>query len=351
MISIIITAHNNNFFLYETLDSISNSKLSLDYEILLGIDNCQITMDSIKENIDKISEKVKIFLFPKVGTYVIRNTLANISKFDNLLFVDSDDILVDDTINFAIENLKIYEIVKYKFAMFNGNFNINKSHTYKKYETSPAGSFAIKKNVFLEMGGFEAWSCAADGEFQWRVEMNKKKVITKNNIGLYYRRHESNLTVGNQTGMKSPLRMYYHSLKKEKIKNQKFHNIEKINISEYLEINQNNIKNYKIIFEHLNLPNPYNFQQMFEMNKQKKGEILNEMLNPPLSEEPLKNEHKDLRVKSQLEQKKSKIDYDRVNYVFQNTNNKITSMKINRPGTPQPIRNNTSILNKLNKKR
>ena len=351
MISIIITAHNNDFFLYETLDSISESKLSLDYEILLGVDNCQITMDSIKENIDKISEKVKIFLFPKVGTYVIRNTLANISKFDDLLFVDSDDILVDDTLNFVIENLKNYDIVKYKFAMFSGNFNIDKAQTYKKYETSPAGSFAIKKNIFLEMGGFEAWSCAADGEFQWRVEMNKKKVITKNNIGLYYRRHNSNLTVDSKTGMKSPLRMYYHSLKKEKIKNQKYHNIEKINISEYLEINQNNIKNYKIIFEHLKLPNPYNFQEIFERGKQKKGEILNEILNPTTTEEPPKNEYKDLTVKSQLEQKKSKIDYDRVNYVFQNTNNKITSMRINKPTTQQPIRNNTAFLNKLNKKR
>ena len=64
-----------------------------------------------------------------------------------------------------------------------------------------------------------------------------------------------------------------------------------------------------------------------------------------------KNEYKDLTVKSQLEQKKSKIDYDRVNYVFQNTNNKITSMRINKPTNQQPIRNNTAFLNKLNKKR
>jgi hypothetical protein len=351
MISIIITAHNNDFFLYETLDSINKSNVEFDYEILLGVDNCQITMDSIKNNLNKISKNVKIFLFPKVGTYVIRNSLAKISKFNDLLFVDSDDILTDDTLAFVCENLKKYDVAKYKFAMFGGNFNIDNIKTYKKYDTSPAGSFGIKKNVFLEMGGFEPWSCAADGEFQWRVEMTKKKVITKNNVGLYYRRHDSNLTIDSKTGMKSPIRLYYHSLKKEKIKNNKYDNIEKINVSEYLEINQNNIKNYKIIFENLKLPNLYNFQEMIENGKLKRSEALNLVLNPHVVEEPPKNEYKDLSVKSTIEQKKSQIDYDRVNYVFQNSNNKLTSMRVNKPTIPQQTRNNTSFLNKLNKKR
>ncbi len=351
MISIIITAHHNDFFLYETLDSINKSNVNFDYEILLGVDNCQITMDSIKDNINKISENVKVFYFPKVGTYVIRNSLAKISKFDDLLFVDSDDILTDDTLGFVYENLKKYDLAKYKFAMFGGNFDINKVKTYKKYETSPAGSFGIKKNTFLEMGGFEPWSCAADGEFQWRVEMTKKKVITKNNVGLYYRRHNSNLTVDSKTGMKSPIRLYYHSLKKEKIKNNKYGNIENISVSEYLEINKTNIKNYKIIFEHLKLPNPYNFQEIFEREKLKKSQALNGVLNSSTEVEPPKNEYKDLSVKSTIEQKRSQIDYDRVNYVFQNNNNKLTSMRVNKPTIPQQVRNNTSFLNKLNKKR
>jgi glycosyltransferase involved in cell wall biosynthesis len=95
MVSIIITVYKNDSFLYDTLDSINKSNVNFDYEILLGVDNCQITMDSIKNNLDKISENIKVFLFPKVGTYVIRNSLSKISKFDNLLFVDSDDILTE----------------------------------------------------------------------------------------------------------------------------------------------------------------------------------------------------------------------------------------------------------------
>jgi hypothetical protein len=90
---------------------------------------------------------------------------------------------------------------------------------------------------------------------------------------------------------------------------------------------------------------------MFERGKLKRSDALNVVLNSDVAEEPPKNEYKDLSVKSTIEQKRSQIDYDRVNYVFQNNNNKLTSMKVNKPTIPQQSRNNTSFLNKLNKKR
>jgi len=344
MVSIVITAHNNDFFLYETLDSINKSSVNFDYEILLGIDNCQITMDSIKNNLDKISEKLKVFFFPKVGTYVIRNSLANVSKFDNLLFVDSDDILAEDTLTFVCEGLKNYDLVKYKFSMFSGKFDINDEKKYQKHETTPAGSFGIKKNIFLEMGGFEPWFCAADGEFQWRVKMNKKKVIIKKNVGLYYRRHNTNLTVDSKTNMSSPIRMYYHSLKKDKIKNNRYNNLEKINISEFLEINQNNISNYKNIFDNSKLSNDYDFSEKFDQKKQKKIEVSTKVLN-------LQNQRSEYEIKKTLEKTNKKIDYGKINQVFNNN----TSSKIRTNNSPIPTKgSNMSVISKLfpqNKKR
>ena len=85
MVSIVITAHNNDFFLYETLDSINKSNVNFDYEILLGIDNCQITMDSIKNNLDKMSKKLKVFFFPKVGTYMNTKIFSHRLKNVNLV--------------------------------------------------------------------------------------------------------------------------------------------------------------------------------------------------------------------------------------------------------------------------
>jgi hypothetical protein len=346
MVSIVITAHNNDFFLYETLDSINKSNVNFDYEILLGIDNCQITMDSIKNNLDKISKKLKVFFFPKVGTYVIRNSLANVSKFDNLLFVDSDDILAEDTLTFVCEGLKNYDLVKYKFSMFSGKFDINDEKKYQKHETTPAGSFGIKKNIFLEMGGFEPWFCAADGEFQWRVEMNEKKVITKKNVGLYYRRHNTNLTVDSKTNMNSPIRMYYHSLKKDKIKNNRYNNLEKINISEFLEINQNNISNYKNIFDNLKLQNDYNFSETYYIKKIQKSEEIAEIFN-------LQRERSDTEIKKTLEKTKKEINYDKINQMF-NGQRHVSIVSKTPENTSNNPKTNAEFLSKIaskNKKR
>jgi hypothetical protein len=346
MVSIVITAHNNNFFLYETLDSINKSNVNFDYEILLGIDNCQITMDSIKNNLDKMSKKLKVFFFPKVGTYVIRNSLANVSKFDNLLFVDSDDILAEDTLTFVCEGLKNYDLVKYKFSMFSGKFDINDEKKYQKHETTPAGSFGIKKNIFLEMGGFEPWFCAADGEFQWRVEMNEKKVITKKNVGLYYRRHNTNLTVDSETNMNSPIRMYYHSLKKDKIKNNRYNNLEKINISEFLEINQNNISNYKNIFDNSKLQNDYNFSETYYIKKIQKSEEIAEIFN-------LQRERSDTEIKKTLEKTKKEINYDKINQMF-NGQRHVSIVSKTPENTSNNPKTNAEFLSKIgskNKKR
>jgi len=346
MVSIVITAHNNDFFLYETLDSINKSNVNFDYEILLGIDNCQITMDSIKNNLDKMSKKLKVFFFPKVGTYVIRNSLANVSKFDNLLFVDSDDILAEDTLTFVCEGLKNYDLVKYKFSMFSGKFDINDEKKYQKHETTPAGSFGIKKNIFLEMGGFEPWFCAADGEFQWRVEMNEKKVITKKNVGLYYRRHNTNLTVDSKTNMNSPIRMYYHSLKKYKIKNNRYNNLEKINISEFLEINQNNISNYKNIFDNSKLQNDYNFSETYYIKKIQKSEEIAEIFN-------LQRERSDTEIKKTLEKTKKEINYDKINQMF-NGQRHVSIVSKTPENTSNNPKTNAEFLSKIaskNKKR
>jgi hypothetical protein len=346
MVSIVITAHNNDFFLYETLDSINKSNVNFDYEILLGIDNCQITMDSIKNNLDKMSKKLKVFFFPKVGTYVIRNSLAKVSKFDNLLFVDSDDILAEDTLTFVCEGLKNYDLVKYKFSMFSGKFDINDEKKYQKHETTPAGSFGIKKNIFLEMGGFEPWFCAADGEFQWRVEMNEKKVITKKNVGLYYRRHNTNLTVDSKTNMNSPIRMYYHSLKKDKIKNNRYNNLEKINISEFLEINQNNISNYKNIFDNLKLQNDYNFSETYYIKKIQKSKEIAEIFN-------LQRERSDTEIKKTLEKTKKEINYDKINQMF-NGQRHVSIVSKTPENTSNNPKTNAEFLSKIgskNKKR
>ena len=350
MISIIISAYKNDKYIIEALNSVVKSGKNFEYEILLGVDNCSETMDGLIKNYDKLPEKLKIFYFPKVGTYVIRNSLSKISKYEKIIFFDSDDIMSEITVEESIKLLEDNDITKFKYYTFHNNFDESKKTSYKKSASYHYGCFAIRKDSFLGLNGFEPWICAADGEFMWRTEANKYRISGVETPGFSYRRHTTNLTIAGPTSMNSPLRKYYHNIKNEKIKKNQKQKLERLYDIEFLTITEQNLNSYNSDLEKLNINNPYNFEKDFELYKKKKSDALKDVFNTT-TEEPPKNEYKDLTVKSELEQKKSKIDYDRVNYVFQNTNNKITSMRINRPTTQQPIRNNTAFLNKLNKKR
>jgi len=350
MISIIISAYKNDKYIIEALNSVVKSAKNFEYEILLGVDNCEQTMEGLIKNYDKLPATLKIFYFPKVGTYVIRNSLASISKYEKVIFFDSDDIMADVTVEESIRLLDNNDVVKFKYHTFQNNFDESKKNSYQKSNTYHYGCFAVRRDSFLGLNGFEPWICAADGEFQWRVEANSYRISGVEKPGFYYRRHTTNLTIAGPTSMNSPLRKHYHNIKNDKIKRNQKQKLERLYNIEFLKINEQNINNYNSELNKLSVNNPYDFERDFELSKKKKSEILNALFNNEVKEPP-KNEYKDLSVKSTIVQKRSQIDYDRVNYVFQNNNNKPTSMRVNKPTIPQQTRNNTSFLNKLNKKR
>ena len=77
MISIIITAFNNDKYIDECLYSVVDSFKDYDYEILLGIDNCEITTTHILNNYKSHSKNIKFYFFKeRYGTYIIRNNLV-----------------------------------------------------------------------------------------------------------------------------------------------------------------------------------------------------------------------------------------------------------------------------------
>lgn len=350
MISIIISAYKNDKYLVEALESVVRSAKNFEYEILLGVDNCPETMNGLIKDYDKLPNTLKIFYFPKVGTYVIRNSLAKYAKYEKIIFFDSDDIMSDVTVGESVRLLENNDIVKFKYYTFHNNFDESKKKSYQKSGSYHYGCFGIRKDSFLGLNGFEPWICAADGEFKWRSEANTYRITGVEEPGFYYRRHTTNLTIAGPTSMNSPLRKHYHNIKNDKIKRNQKQKLQRLYDIEFLNVNKTNIDNYTTEFNKLNIDNPYNFEKDFELSKKKKSDALKSVLNMSV-EEPPKNEYKDLSVKSTIQQKRSQIDYDRVNYVFQNNNNKVSSMRVNKPTTPQPVRNNTSFLNKLNKKR
>lgn len=248
MISIITTAFNNTTFIKEAIDSMVESCGNIEYEILIGVDNCNKTLDSLVELSPKLNSRIKILFFTKkVGTYIIRNTLAKESKFDKLLFFDSDDIMRTELVSSVLKSLEKSDYARYGYVAFTNNLTLPKQGKLSvQLAGYHVGTFGINKNVFLGMNGFEPWMVAADGEFFWRVQSNNIKIDVLPIVGLFYRRHENNLTLNQTTGMQSPLRKHYHEIRKQKqIKNLK-QPLPSLTISDFVQIINTNPTNGNI---------------------------------------------------------------------------------------------------------
>lgn len=209
-ISIIIPTYKNVNFLIPCLESLMRScEKFFQFEILIGIDNCQETLDFVSQNLFFKNENIQIFYFPKnVGPYVIRNTLYKASKYNNILFFDSDDVMMESSIPKILEKLSNYRIVKFKFY----NFIDGTNYLMEKLKISSQiahGAFAVRSDCFAELNGFFGWKCGADTEFLERYEFFDYDSY-KFDEPLFYRRyHGNNITKSKETGINSEFREKY----------------------------------------------------------------------------------------------------------------------------------------------
>ena len=84
-ITIYITAYKAKDFLKECLDSISNQTYFINnpnYEILLGIDGCEETLEFAKTIMEKYNNLRILMMNKNCGTYITSNTLIKEAKYD-----------------------------------------------------------------------------------------------------------------------------------------------------------------------------------------------------------------------------------------------------------------------------
>lgn len=212
-VSIIIPSYNEPKFLYECLESVIKSVNNLSCEILVGIDGCKKTLEFVKKNV--FDARIRFFYFEKnVGPYIIKNTLFEISKSENILFFDSDDLMGEDMIKKIIQSNRHNTIVKPMYEEFSNDKNLNWTQGVSgKYGE---GVFLTKREIFKRMNGFEGWKCAADSEFMNRIYKNGIPISVTDKPVFKRRLHSNSLTQNPQTNYSSELRAKYFGLSKHK---------------------------------------------------------------------------------------------------------------------------------------
>jgi len=210
-VSIIITAYKTKDYIEECLDSIENQTYFINndnYEILVGIDGCQETLDKLLEIRHKY-RNLRIFMMKSnMGTYVTSNTLLKLINNENIIRFDSDDIMRPEMVN------EIFSI--------SGDFNMIRmrckdviiSSTGEKkftnFQRHAAGVIFYKRTIFNVLGGYRSWVCAADSELIERY----KTIGTIGYIDkiLFYRRvHGNSLSKKEETSINSTIRRGYHN--------------------------------------------------------------------------------------------------------------------------------------------
>lgn len=205
-ISILITAYNTKKYIKECLDSVNNQswfKVNKNYEILLGIDNCQDTLNYVIKIANRY-RNLRIFMMDKnVGTYITTNTLISISKYDYIMRFDSDDIMHKDMVLDSIKNLTKYDIVRYSHKKFiNNNIKLKKGKTLKS-----CGQICFKRYVLDKLGGYYPVVCAADRDFIGRAKISGFNIkIIKREL-FYRRKHRNSLTGSTDTGKRGHIRI------------------------------------------------------------------------------------------------------------------------------------------------
>jgi glycosyltransferase involved in cell wall biosynthesis len=308
-LSIIIPTYKNTEYIDECINSILESSENLNVELLIGIDACEETLNHIKTK--KYPYFIKFYYFNEnVGPYLIKNSLVKITNSDNILFFDSDDIMLKPTLNTIVTNIQKYDCVRLKLQNYTNGTITKNNVNYGE------GVFAINKQLFLSMNGFEPWRVAADSDFMGRLYNKRPRIFHIPEVSFYYRQHSSSLTKRSDTGMSSQLRAGYHKLSKNK---KGFGNPEVLHISNFSQIT---IDTYEIPKE-------------FDYNNIVRREKLNSVLNPT----PRKT------IEKPQKKQFSEPTTTRLDELFKNTSNPARVIKTKTPENRQELidlKNNTT---------
>lgn len=202
-VSIVITAYQADKYIKETLDSVKDQswiKKNKNYEIIIGIDGCNITLITL-QNIMQNYQNIRVFMMAKnSGTYITTNTMMTIAKYDNLIRFDADDIMHKNFLEVLMNISETEDVDEIMFRQQNFGKNKIKKWAY--------GQFLVKHWVFDWFGGFLPWICDGDGEFHTRIEkfINVKKIHT---ILMKRRIHDSNLTTSPIIGHGTKIRVLH----------------------------------------------------------------------------------------------------------------------------------------------
>lgn len=215
-LSIVVPVYNSEKYIQECLNSILNIKYK-EFEVLVVDNGSSDKSVSIIENIIKMDNRVKLLKEDKKGVSNARNKGIECSVGDYLMFVDSDDTINSDCVEYIVSN-----IYKYDMICFGYNELYMNKKSERKRNTQNVNNLDFIKYIFEDdsIGGF-VWNKVYNLEIikKNNIEFSKKTSMCEDLLfNIMYLKNVSNIQIVNQCLVNYRMRINSISKKTDKIK-------------------------------------------------------------------------------------------------------------------------------------
>ena len=200
LVSVLMTAYNREKFIGEAIESVLHSTYS-NFELIV-LDDC--STDKTVEIAQKFActdSRIRVYVNKKnLGQFQNRNKAVDYASGKYILYVDSDDVLFQNAIEYIINQFQ--EFPEAKFATIYQGSDINypivlnptdciHKHFFDRHflDNGPGGSM-IEKEYFISIGKFPVkYDAASDMYYNIRAASSTSTILLPY-IYLHYRRHE-----------------------------------------------------------------------------------------------------------------------------------------------------------------
>ncbi|MEP0753544.1 glycosyltransferase [Trichocoleus sp. Lan] len=199
-VSAIVPVYNGEQFLAEAIQNILNQNYQ-PLEIIVVDDG---STDKTAEVAGRYKDSIHYVYQPNSGPSAARNRGLRMAKGDAIAFLDVDDLWSENNLklqtDYLVDNPSV-EIVQgliqnLKISQLTPENAIFEKH-YQPYNYINLGSALYRKSVFDKIGLFdESLSFAEDVDWFVRAWENRVSKVVLEQVTLFYRRHQDNMTVG-----------------------------------------------------------------------------------------------------------------------------------------------------------
>jgi glycosyltransferase involved in cell wall biosynthesis len=200
LVSVLMTAYNRERYIAEAIESVLASNYPT-FELIIVDDCSKDKTAEIAKNYALKDERIKVYINEKnLGDYPNRNKATAFAIGKYLMFVDSDDSILPDAIEYIVSEFAKHPTVNFSLLYYQKDITIPKvlkpnesirNHFFKKgfLDIGPGGT-VIKHDFFKRIGGFpEKYGPANDMYYNLKAASNSD-ILLLPYIYLNYRIHE-----------------------------------------------------------------------------------------------------------------------------------------------------------------